>query len=82
MSMGSMACSLTEAMCSTLARTCRMPPWTLGVEGLDAAVEHFGEAGEVGDVADREAGFAQGLGRAAGGDEVGAVGGEGAGELK
>ncbi len=35
----------------------------LGVEGLDAAVEHLGEAGEVGDVADVEAGFAEGAWR-------------------
>ena len=53
----------------------------LGVEGFDAAVEHLGEAGEVGDVADGEAGFAEGFGGAAGGDEFDVVGGEGAGEV-
>ena len=53
----------------------------LGMEGLDAAVEHLGEAGEVADVADGEAGFAEGAGGAAGGDELDAVGGQGAGEV-
>ena len=53
----------------------------LGMEGLDATVEHLGEAGEVGDVADGEAGFAEGFGGAAGGDEFDVVGGEGAGEV-
>ncbi len=53
----------------------------VGVEGLDAAVEHLGEAGEVGDVADFEAGVAEGVGGAAGGDELDAVAGEGAGEV-
>ena len=52
-----------------------------GVEGLDAAVEHLGEAGEVADVADGQAGFAEGAGGAAGGDELDAEAGEGLGKL-
>jgi len=47
-----------------------------GVEGFDAAVEHFGEAGEVADVFDFEAGVAEGAGGAAGGDELHAEAGE------
>jgi hypothetical protein len=53
----------------------------LGVQGLDAAVEHFGEAGVVGDVGHRQAGFAQGLGGAAGGQQLDAEGGQLAGEF-
>ena len=37
-----------------------------GVEGLYASVEHFREAGEVADVFDLEAGFAESAGGAAG----------------
>ena len=46
------------------------------MEGLDAAVEHLGEAGEVADVAHGEAGFAQRAGGAAGGDQFDAEAGE------
>ena len=52
-----------------------------GVEGLDAAVEHFGGAGEVFDRADRVAGGGEGGGGAAGGDELPAAGGEAGGEV-
>ena len=52
-----------------------------GVERFDAAVEHFGEAGEVADVLDGEAGFAEGAGGAAGGDELDAEAGERFGEI-
>ena len=38
----------------------------MGMKRLDAAVEHLGEAGQVGDVADGEAGVAEGLGGASG----------------
>ena len=48
-----------------------------GVEGFDAAVEHFGEAGEFADVFDGEAGVTEGAGSAAGRDEFDAVRGEG-----
>ena len=51
------------------------------MEGLDAAVEHLGEAGEVADVLDGEAGFAQGAGGSAGGDELDAEAGEHLGKL-
>ena len=40
-----------------------------GMEGFDAAVHHFGEAGEVGDVFHGDPGVAEGFGGAAGGDE-------------
>ncbi len=52
-----------------------------GMECLDAAVEHLGKAGEVGDVADVEAGLAERACGAAGRDELDAVPGEGAGEV-
>ena len=40
-----------------------------GMKGFHAAIQHFGEAGEIGDVADLDAGVAQQFGRAAGGDQ-------------
>src|SRR5581483_10005839 len=53
----------------------------LRMQGFNATVEHFGEAGEVGDVFDVDAGIAQQLGGAAGGDELDAHLGELAGEI-
>jgi len=52
-----------------------------GVDGFDAAVEHFGKAGEVADFENGEAGFAQGLGGTAGGNEFDAECGETFGEI-
>ncbi len=52
-----------------------------GMKRLDAAVEHFRESGEFGDVFDHDAGVAEELGGAAGGDEFDAEGGELAGEI-
>ena len=49
------------------------------VEGLDAAIEHFGGAGDVFDRADRVAGGGESGGGSAGGDEVPAAGGEAGG---
>lgn len=40
------------------------------VEGLDAAVKHLREAGEIGDIANGEACFTQDPGGAASGDEL------------
>ena len=54
----------------------------LGVQGLDAAVEHLREAGVLGDVGDREAGFAQHAGGAAGRQQLDAERGEFAGEIE
>ena len=53
----------------------------LGMKRLDAAVEHLGEAGEFGDVFHGDAGVAEQLGGASGGDEFDAEGGELAGEV-
>ena len=53
----------------------------LGVQRFDATVQHFGEAGEFGDVFDVHSGFAQKFGGAAGGDEFDAEYGELAGEI-
>ena len=41
----------------------------LGMKRLHPAVEHLGEAGEIGDIFHRDAGIAQQLGGAAGGDQ-------------
>jgi hypothetical protein len=45
----------------------------LGMQRLDAAVEHFRETGEFGDIFDGDAGVAQKLGCASGGNEFDAV---------
>src|ERR1700733_940957 len=69
-----MLCSATAATCAGFSRRCRM-------QRLDAAVEHLGEAGEFGDVLDGDAGIAQQLRRASGGDEFDAEAGELAREI-
>ena len=51
------------------------------MQSLDASVEHFGEAGEVGDVFHGDAGIAQEFGGASGGDEFDVQTGELAGEI-
>ncbi|MFM1943610.1 MAG: hypothetical protein RI897_2592 [Verrucomicrobiota bacterium] len=51
-----------------------------GVEGFDAAVEHFGEAGVVTDIGDGDIGIAEGFGGSAGGEDFDVGGGEGFGE--
>src|SRR5581483_230480 len=53
----------------------------LRMERFNATIQHFGEAGEVGDVFDGDAGIAQEFRRAAGGDELDAEGGELASEV-
>ena len=68
-------------MCSGTSRRARMPPCTLRVQRLHAAVEHLGEAGDLGDVRHREPGLAQRRGGAAGGDDLDAELGQAAREL-
>jgi hypothetical protein len=51
------------------------------MESLDAAVEHLGEAGEVGDISDRQAGIPESLGGASGGDEFYVMGYKGASKV-
>ena len=53
----------------------------LGMERLEPAVHHFGEAGVVGDVADRDALALQVLSGAAGAEDFHAGGGQSAGEI-
>ena len=53
-----------------------MPPWIFGMQRLDAAVHHFGKAGDVADVDHRQARVGQRLGRAAGRDELEATVGQ------
>ena len=48
----------------------------LGVQGLDPAVEHLGEAGELGDILDGQTGVSQQLGGAARGEDLDAELGE------
>ena len=47
-----------------------------GMQRLDAAIEHLGKAGEFRNIFDGDAGIAQQLGGASGGDEFDAEGGE------
>ena len=51
------------------------------MQGLDPAVEHLGETGVVGDIGNGEAGIAQQLGGAAGGEQLDAELGQAAGEI-
>ncbi len=51
------------------------------VDGFNAAIHHFGELSDFGDVGDGDAGIAQKAGCSAGGDELGAKRGEAAGEI-
>ena len=53
----------------------------LGMQRLDASAEHFRPAGEVGDIAHGQAGIAQQLGGAAGGNDLDLGGGQGAREF-
>ena len=53
----------------------------LGVEGLEPAVEHFGEARNFGNVSDGQSGLAQKPRRAAGGDDFRAERNQRAGKL-
>ena len=54
----------------------------LGVQRLDAAVHHLGKAGDVRDVDDRQAGIGEGLGRAAGRDQLESARGERRGQME
>ena len=53
----------------------------LGVQGLDAAVQHFGKGGDFGHLGHRQALFGQQLGGAAGGDELDAQRVQGLGKV-
>ena len=53
----------------------------LGMQSFDAAIEHLGEAGELGNIFDRNPRIAQQLSRASGGNEFDAEAGELAGEV-
>lgn len=51
------------------------------MQGLDPAVHHFREAGEIGHVLDRQAGLADRLGGAAGGQQLDVAGSQGTGQI-
>ena len=53
----------------------------LGMQRLDAAVHHFGKAGQLGDVLDLQPGLGDRLRGAAGRDQLDAVAGQRLGEL-
>ncbi len=57
------------------------PTMNFGVKRFHTAVEHLGEAGKFADVLDGEAGVAQSLSRAAGGNQLNAKAGQGAGKV-
>ena len=57
------------------------PSVNFGVKGLDAAIEHFRETGEFGDIFDRDAGISQQLRRTASGDEFDPKSGERPGKI-
>ena len=59
----------------------QQPAMDLRVQGLDPPVHHLGKAGEIGHVADRKPRLGERLARAAGGDELDAERGQGAGEI-
>ena len=52
------------------------------MQGLDAPIHHLGKAGDLAHVTDRQAGVANGLGGAAGGDQFDAVRDQDAREFK
>ena len=52
------------------------------VQGLDPAIHHFREAGDLGDIANSQSRVTQCLGRAAGGQKFDMVGGQGGGQFK
>ena len=74
MSMGAMAWEARACMWAGRAADGEDAAGDEGVEGFDAAIEHFGEAGDFGDVADGDVGIAEEAGGAAGGDQLGAEG--------
>ncbi|MNN22236.1 hypothetical protein D3C81_1355870 [compost metagenome] len=51
------------------------------VQGLDPAIHHFRETGDVGDILHRQAGVADGLGGTAGGQQLDIAGGQGTGQF-
>ena len=53
----------------------------LGMQGLDAPIQHFGKPGQLGNIFYRDAGFAQQLGRASGRNQFDAQRCEFAGEI-
>ena len=81
MSIGWMPCSCDGGRVLGIFAAMKDSAVDLGVQRFHAAIEHLGEAGEIGDVFDRDPGIAQKLGGAASGDEFDSQGGELAGEV-
>ena len=76
-----MPCAASRLRMLGIVADRQQPAMHLRVQGLDPAVHHFGKAGELGDIADRQARLGDRLGGAAGGDELDAAGRERAGEF-
>ena len=70
-----------RARCAGIFAAMQNTAMDFRVQRFDTAIEHFGEAGEVGDVFDFDSGVAQELGGSASGDELDAEIGELTGEI-
>ena len=71
-----MPCRSMDALCPLVVAQREQTAVDARVQGLHATVHHLGEAGLVGDVLHLEARLAQRAGRAPGGEELHAAGGE------
>ena len=67
--MGSIPCSATRRQVLLIVADVQDAAVYFGVKRLHPAVQHLGKAGQLGDVFHRDAGVAQQLGGAAGGDQ-------------
>ena len=76
-----MPCSATALAMLRILAPVQDAAVDFGMQGLDPAVQHLREAGEFGDIFDVNAGVAQQLGGAAGGDQFDSQGGKFAGEF-
>ena len=81
MSIGRIPCSATAAQMVGIFAAMQNAAVNFRMQRLDAPVEHFGEAGQFGDVFDGDAGFAQQFGRASGRNQFDAESDEFAGEI-
>ena len=76
-----MRCHSVRSCCSPLSRSRQDSAVPLRVQGLDPPVHHLREAGVVADFGDSDLVFLQQAERAASGQQLNALSGEGAGEL-
>ncbi len=81
MSMGSIPCAATAARCSSLLAQVQDAAVDLGMQRFHPAIQHLREAGEVGNIAYREPGLAQGPRRTSGRNQFHVHAGQLAGEI-